>query len=76
MPEAISLFALSPPGLSGMVKLGRHLDTLKLTGAIADWHPGCWESHKKERTDILFDSSDDAATAAKSWAALEVPQTA
>jgi len=69
MSQATSLFALSPPGLSGMVKLGRYLDTLKLTGTIADWHPGRWESYKKERTDILFDNSDDAATAATRWAA-------
>ena len=69
MSEAVGLFALSPAGLSGMVKLGRFLDTLKFTGTIADWHPGRWESCKKERTDILFDNSDDAATAAKRWAA-------
>ena len=67
MPETASLFTLSPPGLSGMVKLGRHLDALKRAGAIADWHPGRWESYKKERTGISFDSPDDAATAVKSW---------
>jgi hypothetical protein len=76
MPETTSLFALSPSGLSGMVKLGLHLDALKGKGTIADWHPGRWETYKKERTGIRFDSAEDAAIAAKSWAAYaagEVP---
>jgi hypothetical protein len=68
MPETTCLFALSPSGLSGMVKLGLYLDALKSKGTIADWHPGRWESYKKERTGIRFDSAEDAAIAAKSWA--------
>ena len=68
MPQTLT-FALSPAGLQGMVRLGRYLDDLKHNGIIADWHPGRWESYKKERTGIRFDSSDDAAKAAGSWAA-------
>ena len=68
MSETISLFALSPPGLLGMVALGLHLDRLKREGRIADWHPGRWESYKKERTGIRFDSAEDASHAAGSWA--------
>ena len=68
MPETTSLFALSPPGLTGMVKLGLYLDTLKSRGMIADWHPGRWESYKKEKTGVRFESSEDAELAAKSWA--------
>jgi hypothetical protein len=67
MPETTSWFALSPPGLTGMVKLGQHLDALKSRGTIVDWHPARWESWKKERTGIRFDSPDDAAAAAKGW---------
>lgn len=73
MPETNSWFTLSPPGLSGMVKLGEHLDALKSTGTIGDWHPGRWESWKKERTGIRFDSTEDATAAADSWDSVRLP---
>ena len=66
MPHAV-MFVLSPAGLSGMVKLGRHLDALKHDGVIGDWHPGRWETYKKERAEVVFDTAGDAAKAAGSW---------
>ena len=60
-------FTVSPPGLSGMVKLGLFLDALKRKGEIGAWHPGRWEDWRRERTTIGFDSAPDAATATRLW---------
>lgn len=64
---AESAFTVSPPGLSGMVELGRFLDALKGKGTIGEWHPGRWESWRRERTTIGFDSAEDAAAATHHW---------
>ena len=61
------VFTVTPPGLSGMVKLGSFLDGLKRKGEIGEWHPGRWESWRRERTTIGFDSLADAATATRHW---------
>lgn len=62
-------FTVSPPGLSGMVKLGRFLDGLRRKGVIGEWHPGRWENWHRERTTIGFDSAEDAAAATRQWSA-------
>lgn len=60
-------FTVSPPGLSGMVKLGNFLDALKESGAIGEWHPGRWENRSRRHTVIRFDSEDEAAGALQRW---------
>jgi hypothetical protein len=62
--EFLCIVTLAKPGLVGLNKLARELNTLKDDGLIGDWHTEGWHDGKSQlRAVIRFDTEADALSA-------------
>ena len=67
-PTFEQTFSVLPRGIFGMDKLAVFLNGLKLSGAIADWHPGSAVSGSKgAQYVVVFGSEKDGAHASAQW---------
>ena len=60
----LCIVTLARPGLVGLNKLARELNTLKDDGLIGDWHTEGWhDGNSQLRATIRFDTEADAVSA-------------